>query len=368
MVTTVPEIALRRLHQQRLIGEPFRSAVDAVRWLGAVQSQDYSGAKWGLGQRTGGATDAELDRLFDEGAILRTHVMRPTWHFVLPEDIRWLLELTGPRVRRGLVARYRQLEIDEAVIAGAKAAFTAALEGGRHRTRPELGEVLHAAGISPAGQRLPHLLSAAELDGLIASGPRQGKQFTYALLEERAPKAPTLDRTEALAELTRRYFRSHGPAQLQDFVWWSGLTAADARRGVALAGAALDHEVLEGKEYWSDADAEAVEATAATQAGVIGHLLPNFDEYTVGYRDRAAVHPERPLDAAFFSFGSILSNIIIVGGRVRGAWLRRLQGGGVQVEIRLLDRLQPAEAAALEQAALELGRFLGRPVELTWVF
>jgi hypothetical protein len=366
MVTTVPEIALRRLYQQHLIGEPFRSAVDAVRWLGAVQSQDFAGAKWGLGQRTGRATDAELDRLFDEGAILRTHVMRPTWHFVLPEDIRWLLELTGPRVRRGLVARYRQLEIDEAVIAGAKAAFSAALEGGRHRTRPELGELLHAAGISPEGQRLPHLLSAAELDGLIASGPRKGKQFTYALLEERALKARTLDRTEALAELTRRYFRSHGPAQLQDFVWWSGLTAADARRGVALAGAALDHEVLEGKEYWSDA--EAGEATEAAQAGVVGHLLPNFDEYTVGYRDRAAVHPERPVDTAFFSFGSILSNVITVGGRVRGAWLRRLQGGGVQVEIRLLDRLHPAEAAAVEQAALELGHFLGRPVELAWVF
>jgi Winged helix DNA-binding domain len=378
MVTTVPDIALRRLHKQRLIGEPFRSVVDAVRWLGAVQSQDYAGAKWGLGQRTGGATDAELDRLFDQGAILRTHVMRPTWHFVLPEDIRWLLELTGPRVLRGLVARHRQLEIDEGVIARAKAAFIGALEGGRHRTRPELGEVLRAAGISPEGQRLPHLLSAAELDGLIASGPRKGKQLTYALLEERAPKARPRDRTEALAELTRRYFRSHGPAQLQDFVWWSGLTAADARNGIALAGAALDHELLEGKEYWSDAEAGeaagaagaagAVGAAEAAGAGGLGHLLPNFDEYTVGYRDRAAVHPERPLDTAFFSFGSILSNVVTVGGRVRGAWLRRLQRGGVQVEIRLLDRLQPAEAAAVEQAALELGRFLERQVELTWVF
>src|SRR3979411_1781477 len=119
MVTTVPEIALRRLHQQRLIGEPFRSAVDAVRWLGAVQSQDYAGAKWGLGQRTGRATDAELDRLFDEGAILRTHVMRPTWHFVLPEDIRWIQELTSPTVLRGLAGRHRQLELDQDTVARA---------------------------------------------------------------------------------------------------------------------------------------------------------------------------------------------------------------------------------------------------------
>src|ERR1700736_2352993 len=184
----VADIASRRLHTQRCSGEPFASAVEAVRWLGAVQSQDYAGAKWALGQRTRGATENELDRLFDEGAILRTHVMRPTWHFVLPEDIRWLLELTAPRIRLGLAARYRQLEIDEGVVARAGAAFTAALAGGRQLTRAELGKVLRAAGISPEGQRLPHLLSAAELDGLITSGPRQGKQFTYALLEERALK------------------------------------------------------------------------------------------------------------------------------------------------------------------------------------
>src|SRR3979411_1934332 len=152
MVTTVPEIALRRLHQQRLIGEPFRSAVDAVRWLGAVQSQDYAGAKWGLGQRTGRATDADLDRLFDEGAILRTHVMRPTWHFVLPEDIRWLLHLTGPKVRLSPAGRSRQLELDDRVAARAGTAFSAALAGGAHMTRPELGEVLRRARISPEGQ------------------------------------------------------------------------------------------------------------------------------------------------------------------------------------------------------------------------
>ena len=168
-------IAARRLRTQGLTGEPFTSAVEAVRWLGAVQSQDYAGAKWALGQRTRGVSDAQLDRLFDEGAILRTHVMRPTWHFVLPEDIRWMIELTGHRVRRGLTARYRELEIDEGVVAGAKTAFAAALSKGRHLTRPELGEVLLAAGISPEGQRLAHLLMGAELDGLIASGPRHGK-------------------------------------------------------------------------------------------------------------------------------------------------------------------------------------------------
>jgi hypothetical protein len=360
----VADIAPRRLHNQRLTGEPFASAVEAVRWLGPVQSQDYAGAKWALGQRTRGATEAELDRLFDEGAILRTHVMRPTWHFVLPEDIRWLLELTAPRIRLGLAARYRKLEIDEGVIARASAAFTTALAGGRQLTRPELGQMLREAGISPEGQRLPHLLSAAELDGLIASGPRRGKQFTYALLEERAPKARALDRTEAVAELTRRYFRSHGPAQVQDFVWWSGLTMADARTGIALAGVALDHQVIDGKDYWSDAEADR-----GREAAGVGHLLSNFDEYTVGYRDRAAaIDPDRPFENAFFSSGTILSNVATVGGRVRGAWRRQVARGGVQVEVRLLDRLEPAEAAAIEESGQRLGRFLGCPVELTWLF
>ena len=353
------DVAARRLRAQRLTGEPFTTAVDAVRWLGAVQSQDYGGAKWALGLRTRGATDAELDRLFDQGAILRTHVMRPTWHFVLPEDIRWLLELTGPRVRLGLAGRHRQLEIDEGVIARASSAFASALSGGRCLTRSELGEVLRAAGISPEGQRLPHLLTSGELDGLLVSGPRRGKQFTYTLLEERAARIRPLDRTEALIELTRRYFRSHGPAQLQDFVWWSGLTVAEARRGISLAEAELDHRVELGREYWF-----AAEAGPDREAAAASHLLPNFDEYTVGYRDRAALlHPDRPFEPSLFSFGSILSNIVTVGGRVRGAW-RRTAGG---VEIRPLGALAAAERASVEEAGCRLSRFLDRPLAVRWV-
>ena len=357
------EIVGRRLHAQRLAGEPFPSVVDSVRWLGSAQSQDYVGAKWALGQRTRDATDTELDRLFDEGAILRTHVLRPTWHFVLPEDIRWLLELTGPRIRLGLAARHRQLEIDEGVAARALSAFTEALAGHRHLTRPELGRVLRAAGISPDGQRLPHLLMSAELDGVIASGPRRGKQFTYALLAERAPVARRLDRTAALAELTSRYFRSRGPAQLQDFVWWSSLTVADARAGVTLAGGALDHKIIEGKDYWFDA-----EVGPDGDAAAVAHLLPNFDEYTVAYRDRtAAVHDDRPFEPALFSFGSMLSNVVTIGGLVRGSWRRTVAGRGVRVSVRSLDRLEAGEAAAVEGAGQRLGRFLERPVELGWL-
>lgn len=355
-------IAARRLRAQRLTGEPFRSPVEAVRWLGAVQSQDYAGAKWAIGQRCRRATEAELDRLFDDGAILRTHVMRPTWHFVLPEDVRWLLDLTAPRVRPGLSARHRELELDEVVIAHASSAFATALDGGRHLTRAELGEVLRATGISPDGQRLPHLLMQAELDGLIVSGPRHGKQFTYALLEERVPKAAVRDRTEAVAELARRYFRSHGPAQVHDFSWWSGLTVADSRTGIALAGSALDHQTIDGKDYWFDAKAGPVR-----EAPGVAHLLPNFDEYTVAYRDRAAAAPsDRPFEPALFALGSILANVVTIGGRVRGSWRRTMARGKVRVEFRMLGRLEPAEAAAVEETGRRMARFLERSVDLTW--
>ncbi len=334
-----------------------------MRWLGAVQSQDYAGAQWALGQRSAGATGAELDRLFDEGSILRTHVLRPTWHFVHPEDIGWLVGLTGPRVSSGLAGRYRQLEIDMKVITRAEAAFVRALEGGRQMTRTELGEVLRAARISPEGQRLPHLILAAELASLVVSGPRRGKQHTYALLEERVPKGRALQGMEAIAELTRRYFRSHGPAMLQDFVWWSGLRMADARTAVGLEGPNLGHEVIEGNDYWFDPAAGPVRA-----ASKVAHLLPNFDEFTVAYRRRADVmHPDRDFRPELFAFGSVLANVVTIGGRVSGAWRRLVTTRGVRVEVRPLGRLDPADTAAVESAGQRFGRFLERPVELVWL-
>jgi hypothetical protein len=356
----VTEVAARRLRTQRLTGEPFASAADAVRWLGAVQSQDYAGAKWALGLRTRGLRDGDLDRLFDQGSILRTHLMRPTWHFVLPGDIRWLLELTAPRVEAALAYGDRGLELDGAVLARSQAVMEAAVGDGSHLTRGELGAALERSGIPASGQRLAHLLMHAELDGILVSGPRRGRQFTYALLDERAPNARRLDREEALAELTRRYFTGHGPAQVQDFTWWSGLTAADARRGLALAGRDLAHEVIAGKSHWSSPDVHP-----ALEGGPIVHLLPNYDEFLVAYRDRtAALDPARELDTSPLPRGSILAHVVVVDGQVRGGWKRRLEGRQVVVALDRLDALDATEAAALQQAAGDLQRFLGVPVTI----
>jgi hypothetical protein len=310
----------------------------------------------------GGANDAQLDGLFDDGVILRTHVLRPTWHFVLPADIRWMLRLTGPKIHQGMAGRYRQLELDANTIKGALGAFSKALEGGHQLTRFELGEVLRAARIAPDGQRLPHLLSSGELAGLLTSGARRGKQHTYALLEERVPRAPMLDREEAIGELARRYFRSHGPAQLRDFVWWSGLTLAESRLAVELAAGALDHHAVDGKDYWFDA------ALPSTRAAAPAHLLPNFDEYTVGYTDRSAMlHPAHPFRPELFAFSSILANVVMLAGQAVGAWRRTTQRDGLRVEVRPLARLTAAERAAVSQAVERLSQFLGRPVQVSWI-
>jgi hypothetical protein len=350
------DLAARRLRTQRLAGAPFASAEEAVRWLGAVQSQDYAGAKWALAMRTGDLTDADLDRLFDAGAILRTHVMRPTWHFVLPEDVRWLLELTAPRVKATMAHYDRQLGIDAALLRRSHAVLEAALRGGSYLTRTELAKALERSGIPASGQRLGHLVMHAELDAVIVSGPRRGRQFTYALLDERAPAARRLDRDEALAELTRRYFTGHGPAQVPDFTWWSGLTAADAKRGLSLAGPALAREVIDGRSYWSGAH----EPPQAGAAPPLVHLLPNFDEFLVAYRDRSAALDPR-LDTAAFPNGSILAHVVLVDGRVRGGWKRRLGSRQVVVE---LGSLVAMDNDALARAAGELERFLGVPVAI----
>lgn len=293
--------------------------------------------------------------------------MRPTWHFVRPADIVWIQELTSSRVMAGLAGRHRTLELDARTIARATDVMGEALVGGTFMTRPELGDALQAAGIAVDGQRLPHLIASAEHASVITSGPRRGKQFTYALLAERARMARALDREEALKRLTVTYFRSHGPAQLKDFAWWSGLTTQEIRKGVHLAGKELQHELIDGTEYWSGSD-----SSAPGRAGRPAHLLPNFDEFTVAYRDRSALlDPKIPFDASSFAYyrdtspmGGILSNVLTIAGRVRGAWSRALAPGLVRLDVRLLAPLSRTEDGAVQRAAARLGRFLAAPVEI----
>lgn len=360
MITSL-NIAQQRLHNQHIGGTPFAEPDAVVRWLGAVQAQDYLGALWAVGLRMREATEAAVEQACIAGTILRTHLMRPTWHFVTPADIRWLLALTAPRVNAMNAYAYRNLELDDATFARSNTALANALRGGKQLTRPELASVLRGVGIATENLlRCTMLMMRAELDGVVCSGARRGKQFTYALLDERAPAAKTLSREEALAELTGRYFTSHGPATVQDYVWWSGLTTTDARRGLDMVKAQLMHETVNDRTYWFSASAPPhTETTRAT------YLLPNFDEYTVAYRERGAAFD--PVHSSKLGGrGHVLFNhTIIMDGQVVGTWKRTLKRDAVVITPRLFIALNDAETRALAVAAERYGRFVNLPVILS---
>jgi hypothetical protein len=353
-------IAHQRLHNQHITRSTFEKPEDVVRWLGAVQAQDYAAAKWALGLRSQGTTDDAIEQAFAGGAILRTHLLRPTWHFVSPADIRWLLALTAPRVHAVNAYWYRKLELDDAIIMSSNAVLAKALQGGKQLTRPELVSVLQQAGTATDDlQRFTYIMMRAELDGIVCSGARRGKQFTYALLDERAPQTRTLDRDESLAALARRYFTSHGPATLQDFVWWSGLTVADARAGLEMVASQLMHEVVEGQTYWF-----STSTPLAYELSQSIYLLPNFDEYTVGYTDRSAVFDVSDL-TKFDARGNVLNPTIVLDGRVVGTWKRTIKKDTVMVTPSLFAPLNEVETRSFIESTNRYGAFLDRSVNVT---
>jgi hypothetical protein len=345
-------LALRWLYNQHLAGAPFEHPADVVRYQGAVQSQDYPSACWALALRLQDPSHAEIERAFNEGDILRTHVLRPTWHFVVPEDIRWMLALTAPHIHRLSALYYRRTRLDTQLFARSEDVMARALQGGKFLTRDELRAELERAGIDPRlDLRATYIMMHAELEGVICSGPRKGKQFTYALLAERAPQAKTLPREEALAELARRYFTSHGPATPQDFAWWSGLTLADARLGLESIRAGLVEERFDGVAYWSPA------VSLDGRPPQAAYLIPNYDEFG-SHAERSAV-----LDADLeprVAYGHIL----LVGGRAVGTWRRILSRGKVRIETSYFKPPSEEDRQAVAAAARRLAEFLGLELEI----
>jgi hypothetical protein len=353
------DIAHRRLHNQSIGPAVFEKPGDVVRRLGAVQAQDYRGALWALGLRMQQALEADIEQAIARGEIIRTWPMRGTLHFVAPDDVRWMLALLTPRIMARAARRHTQLELDETTFARSEALFAKALRGGRQLTRSEMMAVLEQGGIATAGQRGYHVLGWAAQSGSICFGPRQGKQDTFVWLDDWLPPGKTPGRDEALAELAHRYFAGHGPATIQDFMWWSGLPAAEARAGLAMVEAQLAHEVVEGQTCWFS-PAPSIPNPASSTA----YLLPAFDEYLLGYKDRSAV-----LDPAYATrvvpgANGMFKPIIVLDGRVVGAWQRTLRKTKVLVKFDPFEPLDPAQLEAAAAAAKPYGRFLGLPVEI----
>src|SRR5262245_27317878 len=305
------------------------------------------------------AREADIEAAFSDGRILRTHVMRPTWHFVAPDDIRWMLALTASRVSAAMAPYNRRLELDAAVFRRSQRAMVRALRGGRQLTRQELKAVLQRAGVQADGvQRLAHIVMQAELDAVICSGARRGKQFTYALLDERGPMSRERSRDDSIAELARRYFNSHGPAQLHDFAWWSGLTVADARAGLASVQRDLAQDTVDGRTYWFSSSMRRL--TVPRRA----YLLPLFDEYLIAYKDRRAA-----LDTSRWTriaSRDPFSAPIVVNGEVVGGWKRFQKKDGVGIALTPFAPLDKRDVAAIKEAARTYTRFVGADLELSW--
>jgi hypothetical protein len=351
-------IADQRLANQRITRPGSGSAARLVQWLGAVQAQEYGPAKWALGLRLSPAwTDAKVARSIDRGEILRTHILRPTWHFVAGADIRWMQELTGAQVHRRMATYDRQLGLDAALMTRATGIIERALGDGGCLTRAELGTRLERAGLPGRSTHLAHIVMHAELEGIICSGPRRGKQLTYMLLAERAPSTRSLSREEALAELARRFFQSHGPATVRDFVWWSGLNTAEAKRGLEMTGA--KSQEVDGLKYWTVGRAPNRRAERKTTV----LLLPIYDEYLVAYRDRVVV----PHSLYSWTASASIRHSLVIAGQLAGTWRTVERAAGHVVEVQARSRLTAGQRRSLSQAVARYRRFLGVPLSLSVV-
>lgn len=340
-----------RLQNQQLSSSSYKKPEELVRWMGAVQAQDYAGAKWAVGLRLPKATDHSIEQLLNKGKIIRTHVMRPTWHFVHPDDIRWMLQLTAPRVHAYSAFGYRKMELTEHILKRAHKVLIKALQGGHHLTRTEISNALQQAKIATDDLRLIHILMHAELEALICNGARQGKQFTYALMDERIPLTKKITKEEALITLTERYFKSHGPASLQDYTWWSGLTAKDAQQGLEHIKSTLISETIADKTYWMNSNTAAIKKKTPSLL-----LLPAFDEYTVSYKDRSLAVDKV---ASKKTGNGISKPLLLINGQVKGFWKRNDKKEKSRVDLTTFEKLTAAQTKMLTAEIERYSSFLG---------
>lgn len=358
-------VALRRwrLQHQMLTGAPGSDAASVVQRLGAVQSQDYPGATWGLALRLDPrVTRRDIDDAFDRGEIVRTHLMRPTWHFVSPRDIRWILQLTGSRVIAGGRSRRDSLGLDAKTLSRGLKALERALEGGRACTRDEVRRVLARARVAcPDTERFAHVMLVAENAGLVCSGARAGSEQTYVLLDERVPPAARMPtRDEAVRELVRRYYGTHGPATTQDFVVWSGLTQGDARTALNELSADFESATLEGREWWYPRERPAVSRR------VVARLIPNFDEYYIGFKHRDPLFARLQAANTSLTLYQILQHLILIDGQVVGHWKRAPNARGTTLTLSPLVPLTPRERAAVEREVPRLEAFHAEALGVRW--
>jgi len=355
---TLREISNKRLNSQKIAGTTFNTAAEIVGWMGAIQAQDYSMAKWAIGVRLLSHSEERIAASFKKGEIIRIHLMRPTWHFVSPADIYWMLELTAQHIKSSLKSRHKELEFTGAIIGKSKDVLVKALLTRKFLTREELANEFSKANIRTDDNRLSHLMLWAELEGLVCSGKMKGGKQTYALLQERVPVRKSLTRDESLSELAKRYFTSHGPATLKDFAWWSGLPVADARRALDFIKPDFFSEIIGPEQYWfADSSSDFNHKTKSV------HLLPAYDEFLISYKDRSA-SLLRGDNKKSVSNNGIFYPIIVVNGIVTGFWKRSTRGNKINIEVNFFRPQEQLIIRLVKDAASRLGSFLGKEAEV----
>ena len=344
-------IARARMHAQRLWSSDVTDPQRALSWLVAVQAQEFAYARWSLAQRSGDPPDGAVVRAFNKGRILRTHILRPTWHFVAPRDLRWLMRLSGPRVIAANARRCNELGLDAKTLAKTNDIVADAVAD-MPLTRRALAAVLERRGISPDGQRMPYILMRAELDMIVCSGPLDGKQHTYASFDARVPTAKELTRDEALGRLAKRYYASRGPATVKDFAWWSGLPMSDARRAAEIAGRSVKQSVVDGRTYLF-VDEPKNARTSLPQID----LVHCYDESIIAYGESRDVL--RTVRARFAVPATVngYTHVILRDGTLLGHWRVVRARDGVTVQRRVQGRLRDTERAALNRAVGRYKRF-----------
>jgi hypothetical protein len=337
---------------QQLVNPTCKTAAELVAWFGAVQGQEYAQTKWGLGIRLPHLLDSDVEKEINDGLILRTHLLRPTWHLVAAVDIRWLLQLTAPRVHAANAYMYRQLELDNKIFNVSNNVLVKSLEGGKYLTRTSLNEELRKHKIKAEGHRLSYIMMRAELDGIICSGPRDGNQSTYALLDERVPSVNHISREQALEKLTKRYIKSRGPVTTRDFSTWSGLTVTEAKKGFDIVGSHFIHETLDTQQFLSATYALPDKAVLNAV-----YLLPIYDEFIMGYKDRSAMLAFRNKLETKPSVG--FDSTIVSNGQIIGTWKRVMKGKCLELGYNFFKPPTKLQLASLRKSVNRLEAFTG---------
>jgi hypothetical protein len=348
---TGSSVSQQRLANQHIHGTEFNTPKELVQWMGAVQAQDYAMSKYAVGIRLQNVTNGVVEDAINKGEIIRTHVLRPTWHLVAAEDIRWMLELTAKNINRLMTSNNKRLELDEKTFKKCNSIIEKLLRDGKHLTRKEIMAALEKKGILTNDLRASHIMFRAETDLIVCNGIKREKQFTYALLHERVPSTKKKSREEALAELALRYFKSHGPATLQDFTWWSGLSVSDAKAGLESIKSSLVSDKLKGVEFWFTNESVNQKTKSNT---VI--LLPAFDEFLISYKSRE-VSVSAQFASTTFTTNGIFNPIIVHNAKVIGIWKPEYKN---EILIRQNFFVKPTEKQKqlCAKAAKEFGRFM----------